>query len=306
MVKIGILGNFFFNIQKKEMLLMRWILVFLFLYLIPLIALFRNYGNFKRSCIYSSIYVVLVSTIVITNIYISGLNKIKEAMYYQNYAFENRYADKYNSNFDEDLNPENKADTSKDRGVSKIIDEEDKPNVEDKINDDDLSGYESNSLESKQEIKPIDDIESNQKKDKEIIFNFKKEIYEIETVALIPMRDCLPYTKNISEDIKNLVSIQKDLESAYQKCSEVIDIYENMEIPLLSSDEYTKVLDNARNDVKKAYELREKAMEMSLKLVHTKNPKYIGKITEYLNLSDNHIASFKERLSDLNNKIDEN
>ena len=285
---------------------MRWILVFLFLYLIPLIALFRNYGNFKRSCIYSGIYVVLVSTIVITNIYISGLNKIKEAMYYQNYAFENRYADKYNSNFDEDLNPENKTDTSKDKGVSKIIDVEEKPNVEDKIKDDDSNGYESNSLENKQDIKPIDDIESNQKTDKEIIFDFKKEIYEIETVALIPMRDCLPYTKNISKDIKNLVNIQKDLEYTYQKCSEVIDIYENMEIPLLSSDEYTKVLGNARNDVKKAYELREKAMEMSIKLVDTKNPKYIGKITEYLNLSDNHIESFKERLSDLNNKIDEN
>ena len=285
---------------------MRWILVFLFLYLIPLIALFRNYRNFKRSCIYSSIYVVLVSTIVITNIYISGLNKIKEAMYYQNYAFENRYADKYNSNFDEKLNPENKMNTSKDRDVSKVIDVEDKQNVEDKINNDDLTGSESNNLESKQVIKPIDNIESNQKTDKKIIYDFKKDVYEIETVALIPMRDCLPYTKNISQDIKSLVNIEKDLEYTYKKCSEVIDSYENMEIPLLSSDEYTKVLGNARNDVKKAYELREKAMEASLKLVDTKNPKYIGKITEYLNLSDNHIESFKERLSDLNNKIDEN
>ena len=33
---------------------------------------------------------VLVTTIVISNVYISGLNKIKEVMYYQNYSIEER------------------------------------------------------------------------------------------------------------------------------------------------------------------------------------------------------------------------
>ena len=37
---------------------MRWILVFLFLYFIPLIILFKNYNNLKRSFIYGSMYVV--------------------------------------------------------------------------------------------------------------------------------------------------------------------------------------------------------------------------------------------------------
>ncbi|HSQ89539.1 hypothetical protein [Romboutsia sp.] len=285
---------------------MRWILVFLFLYLIPLITLFKNYSNFKRSCMYSSVYVVLVSTIVITNIYMSGLNKIKEAMYYHNYAVENRYYDKYASNFDKDFDSENKTNISKHEDVSKIVDEEDKHKVEDKKNSEDLTDEESNGLKGKQPLKPIEDIESNQKADKEIIFEFKKKIYDIETVALIPMRDCMPYTTNISENIKNLTNIKEDLEYAGQKCEEVMDIYDKMEIPLLSNNEYTKVLDNARSDVKKAYELRKKAMESSIKLINTKNPKYIGKITEYLNLSDNHITSFKERLSDLDKKIDEN
>ena len=70
---------------------MRWILVFLFLYFIPLIVLFKNYNNKKRSFLYGSTYVILVTTIVTTNMYISGLNKIKEAMYYENYSFENEY-----------------------------------------------------------------------------------------------------------------------------------------------------------------------------------------------------------------------
>ena len=75
---------------------MRWIVVFLFLYFIPLIVLFKNYNNIKRSFIYASMYITLVTTIVITNIYISGLNKIKEAMYYQNYSFGKEYTEEKN------------------------------------------------------------------------------------------------------------------------------------------------------------------------------------------------------------------
>ena len=77
---------------------MRWIVVFLFLYFIPLIVLFKNYNNIKRSFIYASMYITLVTTIVITNIYISGLNKIKEAMYYQNYSFGKEYTEEKNIN----------------------------------------------------------------------------------------------------------------------------------------------------------------------------------------------------------------
>ena len=270
---------------------MRWILVFLFLYLIPLVVLFRNYGNFKRSCIYSSIYIVLVTSIVTTNIYISGLNKIKEAMYYHNYLNQGKYTDRYASNFDQNLDEVN------------IIAEEEK---QQNTNEEKATNEKDNNLKENQEMKSIDNTKSNEKTDRDIIFNFKKQIYEIETIALIPMRDCMPYTKNISENIKNLSNIKDELIHAQEKCEEVIEIYSSMDIPDLSKDEYTTVLNNARNDVKKAYELREKAMTYSVKLVETKNPKYVGKITEYLKLSDNHIANFKERILDLNNKIEGN
>ena len=145
----------------------------------------------------------------------------------------------------------------------------------------------------------------SKKSDKELIYEFKKEIYEIELKALIPMRECIPYTKNIVENIKKLDKVKQDLEYASDMCTEVISIYTTMDIPQLSNDEYTKMLIDARNDVKTAYELREKAMESAITLINTKNPKYIGKITEYLNLSDNYIANFKDRLTDLNQIIDE-
>jgi len=278
---------------------MRWILVFLFLYLIPLIVLFKSYNNTRRSFIYGSMYIVAVSTIVISNIYISGLNKIKEVMYYQNYASDRRYSDKYVSNFDKDFKveevqpEESKSETSKEK--EKVESEED-------IN------YDKSEIKSKDELNKdvinYSDTYNTQKNDKKLIYEFKKQIYEIEVIALMPMRECIPYTKNISQSIKNLVNIKEDVEYATQMCQEVIDTYENMNIPQLSNDEYTKVVDNSRDDVKTAYKLRKKAMESALKLIDSKNPKYIGHITEYLSLSDEYIASFKERLNNLNDKID--
>lgn len=283
---------------------MRWILVFLFLYLIPLIVLFRNYNNFRRSCIYSSIYIVLVSTIVITNMYMSGLNKIKEAMYYQNYAFEERYKDKYASNFEKDYEKQDK-DKKSEKVTSNIESDNNKPSNETEVtkNNDksDNKSKESNDLSKDNKIEDV--AITKEKTDKEIVTEFKKEIYDIETIALVPMRDCMPYTKNISENLKHLDSIGEDIKHAQKMCKEVISMYNDMNIPSLSEKNYTQVLHNARDDVRKAYELREKAMVSASKLIETKNPKYIGKITEYLKLSDKHITSFKERLSDLNDKM---
>lgn len=257
---------------------MRWILVFIFLYLIPLIIVFKNYNNFKRSCIYSSIYVVLVTTIVISNIYISGLNKIEEAMYYQHYATEYIYKQKLIENLPKDEDDKVELNSDKeDKNISEV----------------------DNSL--KQDLTKET---MSSKTDTELIYSFKEEIYEIEKIALIPMRDCMPYTKNISENLSKLKDIREDIENAKEKCSEAINEYKEMEIPKLSKEEYTLVLDSARNDLIKTYELREKAMENSLNLVDTKNPKYIGKVTEYLKLSDNHITSFKDRINDLKEDID--
>lgn len=265
---------------------MRWIVVFLFLYFIPLIVLFKNYNNIKRSFIYASMYITLVTTIVITNIYISGLNKIKEAMYYQNYSFEKEYTEEKSIN-------ENKhvQDTSE-------IAKQDEFEVDTKSDDNNIVS--GNNEQDNKEVVNYD----SKKSDKELIYEFKKEIYEIELKALIPMRECMPYTKNIAENLKKLDRVKQDLEYASDMCTEVISIYKAMDIPQLSNDEYTKILNDARNDVKTAYELREKAMEYAITLISTKNPKYIGKITEYLNLSDNYIANFKDRLVNLNQIID--
>lgn len=273
---------------------MRWILVFIFLYLIPLIILFRNYKNFKRSCIYGSMYVVLATTIVISNVYISGLNSIKESMYYQNYALDSRYQDKYDSNFEEE---EEVKKEPKEEPEDAFIDKQ-ASNITNRYNE-----YNNKISKDTNDKEFKDESDDRVSSDLENIYNFKKEVYSIERQALMPMRDCMPYTKDISKNIKRLDSIKKDIVYARDMCREVVSEYENMEIQGLSDDKYTKVLYNARDDVKKTYELREKAMNSAIKLVDTKSPKYIGQITEYLDLSDKHIDSFKVRVEDLKQKV---
>ncbi|MDI0266335.1 hypothetical protein QIW52_10155 [Clostridioides difficile] len=305
---------------------MRWILVFIFLYLIPLVVIFRNYKNFKRSCIYSSIYVVLATTIMISNIYMSGLNKIKESMYYHNYISDETYDEKYVSNFNEkestDLkqNKVNNEEASNNKELNSKQDENEQNNKSNEENtnlkensdsennvsaNDKSEEQENTTKESSNQTNKEKNSEDIKKIDIESIGIFKKEIYNIERVALVPMRECIPYTKDIAKNITKLSSIKKDVTNARDKCKEVVKEYKNMQIPELSKEEYTETLSNARDDVKKAYELREKSMESALKLINTKSPKYIGKITEYLDLSDKQIESFKNRLNDLKEEINE-
>ena len=196
---------------------MRWVLVFILLYLIPLTVLFRNYKSFKRACIYGSIYVILSTTIVISNIYLSGLKIIEETLDYS----------------------------------------------------DDLV----------------------------------LETYLTEKKALMPMRECLPYTNNLQKSLANLSQIRSEVLYAKNMCEEVVKIYDNMDVPVLSKDEYTQVLKSAKINVKKTYELRTLAMESSLQLIDTKNPIYINKITDYIKLSDKEINTFKDKMDQLKSTI---
>lgn len=230
---------------------MRWILVFILLYLIPLTVLFKNYKSFRRACIYGSVYVVLSTTVVITNIYLSGLRVFEDTLDYDNdLVLETSYLDQHDMDF----------------------------------------------LDKEQSIK---------KSDLQKIDEFRKDIYSVEKVALMPMRECLPYTNNLQKSLSNLVQIKNDVVYAKEMCEDVVEIYDNMDVPTLSRDEYTQVLDTARINVKKTYELRTLAMDSSINLIDTKNPIYINKITEYLKLSDKEINSFKNKIDRLKETINE-
>ena len=226
---------------------MRWVLVFILLYLIPLTVLFRNYKSFKRACIYGSIYVILSTTIVISNIYLSGLRIIEETLDYSDDLVLETYLDN------------------------------------------DKNILNNKELTRKLDLQKIDD--------------FRKEIYSTEKKALMPMRECLPYTNNLQKSLANLSQIRSEVLYAKNMCEEVVKIYDNMDVPVLSKDEYTQVLKSAKLNVKKTYELRTLAMESSLQLIDTKNPIYINKITDYIKLSDKEINTFKDKMDQLKSII---
>ena len=191
---------------------MRWILVFILLYLIPLTVLFKNYKSLKRACIYGSIYVMLATTIVITNIYLSGLKIIEETLDYEDDLVLETYLDQ-----------------------------------------NDIDYQDNKSSIKYSDIKKIDE--------------FRKDIYSIEKVALIPMRECLPYTNNLQKSLSNLSQVKGDVVYAKEMCEDVVKIYDNMEVPTLSKDEYTETLNRAKQNVKKTYELRTLAMENCIQLI---------------------------------------
>ena len=269
---------------------MRLFLVFLFLYLIPITALFLNYKNLKRSCIYGSIYTVLVTTIAITNVYISGINRIKEAIIHKNNVlntYESKIDNNLINNYDDDFNNE-KIDYSKLDDDTKNTEKFEEKEIE-------VDNIQTLNEESKELFK---------QRDLEAIKEFKSKVYETELIALSAMRECIPYTKDIVKSLKELSKIKESVEISINKCDEVINIYENMDIPYLLDESDMISLENAKNEVIYCYELRKEAMKNALNLINSKNPKYITKITEYLELSDKHILNYKEKLNDINKKIE--
>lgn len=268
---------------------MRWILVILFLYMIPLIILFKNNNNFKRSSIYGSMYIVAMSVIVISNLYISGIEKIRDSLTYNYYASdENKTASKQN---EKESNNEQKKEIMDDSTESNLVE---------------VNNEKSEELDKSTGVEVIDnnDIEDPNKTDSELVYKFKSKIYEIEREALVPMRECMPNSQNIAKDMANINETKKDVSFAREKCEEVINLYDELEIPTLSDSEQEELLLEAKLDVKQAYELREQAMASAEKLLETKNLKYVGEIKDYLAYSDEYIKGFIEKIKEVQSNID--
>lgn len=261
---------------------MRWILVALLLYIIPLWFIFKNNRNVKRSSIYASMYIIAASVIVICNIYISTINKIESIIEYRSYASDEKYKK-------EGLRVEN-TESSKN-----IIKENEELEIEIET--------EAHNMDFKDSHDGYNENLEITKNDKEIIKKFKEEIYDIERIALIPMRECMPDMKNIDINSSAIKQAKEDIEFAKDKCDEVVNMYDSMEIPELSKVEYSDTLEKSKINVQKAYILRSKAMESSVKLLNTKNLKYVGEIKEYLRLSDEQIKVFVDVTKDLQTKV---
>ncbi|WP_278682516.1 hypothetical protein [Paraclostridium bifermentans] len=263
---------------------MRWALVILLLYILPLWVLFKNKDDFKRASIYGGMYVVVATVIVICNIYISTINKIEEILEYRSYAFNEQYEDNQESKY---KNEKIEAKESELRETKKVENSEKQS-----------SNTENDSKKEEYNTNEVDSV-SMQKSDKETVQNFKSEIYKIERKALVPMRECLPNTKNLDINVNTINKAKKDVAYAKEMCDEVVQTYEDMEVPKLSNEDATNQLEYSKICVQKAYILRGKAMECAQTMLKTKKLKYISQIKEYLSLSDKEIKNFVDTIKSL-------
>ena len=186
---------------------MRWILVFIFLYVIPLVVLFKNYKKFSRACIYACTYVVLATTIVICNMYISGIKQ------------------------------------------------------------------------------------------------YKSDKSDIEKKALKPIKECGVYSKDIQTCITNNAKIRKDIDKAKYMSERVIELYDDMEVPQLSKNEYTKILNECTKYMKESYELKYKAIDQIDKLIKKDDIDNVSEIKKYIKKSDEKIDKYQKQISELERKI---
>ncbi|AUN15668.1 hypothetical protein [Paraclostridium sordellii] len=250
---------------------MRWILVILILYVLPIGILFKNKESFKRASIYGSMYTVVVTVIVISNIYISTLNKM-EVFLNNKYTFDEKYEAKSDESHKEEINRENENKKNKDKV--------------------DISVKEQKDIKENEVI-------SIELTDKEIVKNFKEEIYDIERQALVPMRECMPDLKNLKVNLQTIKDAKKDVSYAKSMCEKVVKTYEAMDVPKLKNEENTAILNDAKKCVQKAYILRGKAMDCAQELLNSKNLKYVSEIKEYLRLSDLEIEKFLNNMKQL-------
>ncbi|RGX10768.1 hypothetical protein [Paraclostridium sordellii] len=250
---------------------MRWILVILILYVLPIGILFKNKESFKRASIYGSMYTVVVTVIVISNIYISTLNKM-EVFLNNKYTFDEKYEAKSDESHKEEINRENENKKNKDKV--------------------DISVKEQKDIKENEVI-------SIELTDKEIVKNFKEKIYDIERQALVPMRECMPDLKNLKVNLQTIKDAKKDVSYAKSMCEKVVKTYEAMDVPKLKNEENTAILNDAKKCVQKAYILRGKAMDCAQELLNSKNLKYVSEIKEYLRLSDLEIEKFLNNMKQL-------
>lgn len=218
---------------------MRWILVFIILYLIPLVVLFKNYNKFSRACIYGCTYVVLATTLVISNMYISGIKQLENSM--KNFEVMN-----YNN----------------------------------------LYAVYDSSEEDLLKVK-----------------NFKRDIRDIEDIALDQIKKCVTYTSDIETNLKNIESVKKDVDKAMYMCERVVEIYDKMEVPTLSQEEYTNVLKECLACMKEAYTMKYNAVKQVNSIINNKNISDIPKVKAYIENSDKKINEYKVKIYDLENNI---
>ena len=83
----------------------------------------------------------------------------------------------------------------------------------------------------------------------------------------------------------------------------VIELYDDMEVPQLSKNEYTKTLNECTKYMKESYELQYKAIDQIDKLIKKDDIDNVSEIKKYIKQSDEKIDKYQKQISELERKI---
>ena len=135
------------------------------------------------------------------------------------------------------------------------------------------------------------------------IKQYKSDISDIENIALKPIKECGVYSKDIQTCITNNAKIRKDIDKAKYMSERVIELYDDMEVPQLSKNEYTKILKECTKCMKESYELKYKAIDQIDKLIKKDDIDDVSEIKKYIKQSDEKIDKYQKQISELERKI---
>ncbi|MEJ8553892.1 hypothetical protein [Tepidibacter sp. Z1-5] len=277
------------------------LLVIIYLFPIIIILTYKN----KNKYIFTLIYILTISSIFTMN---SDIDDSIQAIEYKNYDMINMMSiDNINKKIDYEKNKEQKV------AYKEKIDNDinfNEQNLENETQNDNSQvqvmnidkTYNKNLNRDKVDIV---DISNNQKYEEskeevdelEMFNDFKKEIQSIEKTGLVPLRKCYGVLKKMQKGKANMDDLLKEAQNSRQKCEQVELMYRDLKVPEFKDEENTKLLEDAKLDIQKAFYIRKKAMDYGIEFVDNKNPKYIIKIKDNLKLSDKLVHSCQDKMN---------
>ncbi|WP_099191916.1 hypothetical protein [Tepidibacter mesophilus] len=286
---------------------MNKILLFI-IYLFPIVIIL-TYKN-KNKYMFTLMYVLTLLSIFVMN---RDMDESIQAIKYENNKIRNMISiNNTNKKIDYEKNKEQKI-VFKQKVDNQINSNEE--NLQEEVLDDNshLQVINSNKTYGKNLNKDQVDVknslnnvdEDNKKETDEIkMFNdFKKEIQDIEKQGLVPLRNCYGVLKKLQKGKANMDELLEEAQNSRQKCEQVELMYKELEVPEFKDEENTKLLEDAKLDIQKAFYIRKKAMDYGIEFLDNKNPKYIIKIKDSLKLSDKLVHSCIDKMNKVKSNI---
>ncbi|MCT4508131.1 MAG: hypothetical protein N4A48_05105 [Tepidibacter sp.] len=266
-------------------------IVLFIVYLFPIIIIL-TYKN-KNKYMFTLIYIITVSSIFVMN---KEMDDTIQTIKYKNDKIKNIMIIANNNNKIDDKKSEKQNIVYKDNLEKETKNNDFQVQVTnvDKIYNKDLKKNQAEVIDNQNNTK---DVEKEKVNELQIFNGFKKEIQDIEKKGLVPLRKCYGVLKKLQKGKANMDDLRKAAQNSRQKCEQAELMYKNLKVPEFEDKENTKLLQDAKLDIQKAFYIRKKAMDYGIEFLDKKSPKYIIKTKDNIKLSDKLIHSCVDKMN---------